>query len=176
MPRHRILALIAPPATVAPPQLVITSLSTPSATAGEPPFTLVVNGGGFASSNVVPWDGGIRPATFVSSMQLTAGITAALIAAPGTHSGRVKQSVFASVFSDTVTFTVNAPPPVATSLSPSTVTAGAPFTLIVNGAAFFAAGVVKIDGVAQPTTFVSATQLTAAVPSGEVPKRGPVAP
>ena len=50
----------------------------------------------------------------------------------------------------------------ASSLSPSSISAGAPgFKLTVNGSNFASASVVKWNGTALPTTFVNATQLTA---------------
>ncbi len=52
-----------------------------------------------------------------------------------------------------------------TSVSPASLTTGN-FTLTVNGAGFVAGAVVSFDGVALPTTFVSATRLTA---SGTAP-------
>jgi len=66
--------------------------------------------------------------------------------------------------SNSVTFTVTAPPAVST-LSPSYTVAGGPaFTLTVNGSNFVSGDVVKWNGVAMTTAFVSATKLTAAIP------------
>ena len=52
-----------------------------SVTAGSAAFTLTVNGSGFGSDAVVYWNGSPRSTTFVSSGQITAGITAADVAA-----------------------------------------------------------------------------------------------
>ncbi len=62
----------------------ISSLSPASATAGGPPFTLTVNGGGYDSSSVVRWNGSNRPTTYVNPTQLQAAITAGDIASAGT--------------------------------------------------------------------------------------------
>ncbi|HET6216387.1 MAG TPA: FG-GAP-like repeat-containing protein, partial [Acidobacteriaceae bacterium] len=51
---------------------------------GGPTLTLTVNGTGFASSSVVNWNGIPLQTTFVSGSQLTATISAADIANPGT--------------------------------------------------------------------------------------------
>ena len=65
---------------------VINSLEPSSATAGDPAFTLTVNGSDFIDGSVVQWDGSDRTTTFVSSSQLTADITATDIATDGTAS------------------------------------------------------------------------------------------
>jgi len=63
--------------------------------------------------------------------------------------------------------------PVITSLSPSSAIAGsAPFTLTVNGNNFVASSVVRWNGSSRPTTFVSATQLTASIASADVATTG----
>ena len=51
------------------------------------------------------------------------------------------------------------------SIQPSTAAAGAGFTLTVNGNGFTASSVVKWNGATQPTTPVSANQLTATIPA-----------
>src|SRR6202040_2233467 len=58
-------------------------------------------------------------------------------------------------------------------LSPSSATAGgAAFTLTVNGTGFVSTSVVKFNGAARTTTFVSATQLTAAVTAADIATAG----
>ncbi|WP_263366365.1 beta strand repeat-containing protein [Edaphobacter bradus] len=57
-------------------------------------------------------------------------------------------------------------PATVTSVSPTSVTVGAAATTItVTGSNFISTSVVQIAGVSEPTTFVSATQLQASVPS-----------
>jgi hypothetical protein len=69
--------------------------------------------------------------------------------------------------SDTVT------PPALTSLSPNTATAsGAAFTLTVNGSNFVSGATVIWNGAARTTTFVSATQVTAAIPASDIAAAG----
>lgn len=62
----------------------IASISPTSTTAGDPGFTLTVNGANFTSSSAVTWGGSTKATTFVSSTQLTASILAGDIAASGT--------------------------------------------------------------------------------------------
>jgi DNA-binding beta-propeller fold protein YncE len=61
------------------------------------------------------------------------------------------------------------PVPTITTISPnSAVGNGAPFTLTVNGANFVAGSMVNFGGTARTTSFVSATQLTAAIPAAAI--------
>ena len=63
---------------------------TPAAKrAGDPDFTLTVNGGGFVDGSIVQWNGSNRTTTFVDSTQLTAAISKTDIASPGTIPIRV---------------------------------------------------------------------------------------
>jgi len=63
--------------------------------------------------------------------------------------------------------------PTITSLSPaSAVVGGQGFTLTVNGTGFTASSVVQVGGSNRTTTFVSATQLTAAIPASDIASPG----
>ncbi len=61
------------------------------------------------------------------------------------------------------------PTPTITAISPnSAVAGGAAFTLTINGTNFVAASMVNFGGTARTTTFVSATQLAAAIPAAAI--------
>lgn len=62
--------------TVHPPP-VLTSLDPSAAPLGSPNFTLHVRGTGFAGDDVIRWNGGVEPTTFVSSEELTTGVNMA---------------------------------------------------------------------------------------------------
>jgi len=63
--------------------------------------------------------------------------------------------------------------PAITSISPNTsVAGGAAFTLTINGTNFVAASMVNFGGSAAATTFVSSTQLTAAIPAASIVSTG----
>ncbi|MCS6881536.1 MAG: IPT/TIG domain-containing protein [Chloroflexaceae bacterium] len=161
--------------TINNPAPAITSLSPASATAGGPAFTLTVTGSNFVNGAVVRWNDTDRPTTFVSATQLTAQIPASDIAAAGTASITVVNPAPGGGTSNSVTFTINAsnPVPAITSLSPATVTAGGPaFTLTVTGSNFVNGAVVRWNGADRPTTFVSATQLTAQIPASDIAAAG----
>jgi len=151
--------------------LTITSLSPNTATAGQPGFTLTVNGTGFVSGAVVQWNSTALTTTFVSATQLTAPVAASLVAAAGSATITVTEN---GVTSANATFTINTGPAI-TSLIPSSATVGqASFTLTVNGTGFVSGAVVQWNSTALTTTFVSATQLTAPVAAGLVATAGSV--
>src|SRR5437867_1181018 len=65
------------------------------------------------------------------------------------------------------------PVPVLGALSPSSATAGgAAFTLTVNGTNFVASSIVRWNGSNRTTTFVSGTELRAAIPAGDITTAG----
>ena len=148
----------------APPPPAITSLSPASATAGGAALTIVINGTNFFSGAAAKWNANALTTTFVNGTQVKASVPASLIASPGTASLTVTT---ASGASTGTAFTVNAPPPpTVTSLSPSSATTGgAAFTIVITGTNFFSGAAAMWNGSALTTTFVSATQVKAAVPA-----------
>jgi hypothetical protein len=65
------------------------------------------------------------------------------------------------------------PVPTVTSVAPATASAGgAAFTLTVNGTNFTAGSVVQWNGSSRTTTFVSASQITAAITAGDIAATG----
>ena len=61
--------------------------------------------------------------------------------------------------------------PAVTSISPTSIPAGSSaLTLTVNGSGFVSSSVVQVNGNAETTTYVSATQLTATVPASQITK------
>src|SRR5579859_8008120 len=67
----------------------ISSITPSTVAAGSATFTLTVNGTNFISGTQILWDGAALTTTVVSNSQLTAQVTAAQIANPGTVSIRV---------------------------------------------------------------------------------------
>ncbi len=153
------------------------NLSPSQETAGGSAFTLTVNGSNFVNGAAVRWNGSNRTTTFVSSTQLTAAITATDIASQGSATVTVFNPAPGGGTSGNLTFTINAVPnnpvPTAGNLSPSQATAGgAAFTLTVNGANFVNGATVRWNGSDRTTTFVSSTQLTAAIPASDIVSQG----
>ena len=146
---------------------VINTLSPPDIAAGSAAITLTVTGTGFVSGSVVQWNGTALTTMFVSSSQLTAMVPASDLAAPGVVDVTVMNS--AGNVSSASGFNVDAPTPIITSLSPSSVTAGGPaFTLTVNGSGFVSTSKVQWNASDRTTTFVSSAQLTASISAGDV--------
>jgi hypothetical protein len=91
--------------TLQPP--TITSMSPTSAIAGDPAFTLTVNGTNFVSGSTVNFSGNARTTTFVIATQLTAAILATDIAIAGTFNVTVTNPGGGT--SNSVSFTVLTP-------------------------------------------------------------------
>jgi uncharacterized repeat protein (TIGR03803 family) len=153
----------------APTIPTITSISPASATAGGAAFTLTVNGTNFLSTSTVNFNGNARLTSFLSATQLTAAILASDIATGGNFSVTVINPGLGGGSSNAVSFTVDNPVPTITSILPTSATAGgAAFTLTVNGTGFVSTSVASFGANARATTFVSATQLTAAISASDI--------
>ncbi len=151
----------------------VSSLSPDNTLVGGADFTLTVNGSGFISSSVIRWNGSDRTTTFVSSVQLTATVPASDIAAAGTAQVTVFTPSPGGGTSNAATFAINNPLPDVSSLTPpSLLVGGADFTLTVNGSSFIADSVVQWNGTDRTTTFVSATELQAAIPAADIAVAG----
>jgi hypothetical protein len=161
--------------TISPnPVPTTTSLSPTSAIAGGSAFTLTVNGANFVAGSVVNWNGSSRTTTYVSGAQLQAAITTADIATAGSASVTVfSPTPGGGTSSPALTFTINNPVPAIASLSPTSIIAGgSAFTLTVNGTNFVASSVVNWNGSGRTTTYVSATQLQAAITAADIATAG----
>ena len=160
-------------AAVSNPVPTITGLNPPSATPGGPAFTLTVNGTGFINSSAVRWNGSNRTTTYVSGTQLTAAITAADIATDGKADVTVFNPTPGGGASNAMSFVVGNPVPTIIGLDPSSAIPGGPaFTLTVNGAAFMNSSVVRWNGSNRTTTYVSSTQLIAAITTADIATEG----
>ena len=155
--------------TINNPAPTNSSLSPTSTIAGGPAFTLTVTGTRFVPTSMVRWNATDRPTTYVSATQLRAAIGVADIATAGTASVRVFNPTPGGGISGARTFTINNPLPATTGLSPTSATAGGPgFSLTVTGTNFVPTSVVRWNGSNRTTTYVSATQLTAAITAADI--------
>jgi uncharacterized protein (TIGR03437 family) len=128
---------------------------------------MTITGNGFIpASKVVATPDLPLTTTYVSFTQLTAAVPASAVAGAGSYAIRVTNP--GGLLSPLPqTFTVKAPTPVVSGLSPATAPAGgSDFTLTVNGSSFTSHAVVTWNGTQLTTVVVSATQLTATVPAG----------
>lgn len=151
----------------------IGGISPASAAAGGAAFTLTVNGAGFVSGTVVRFNNTDRSTTVVSSTQLTIQIAASDIAAAGIANISVFTPAPGGGASSAVDLQINNPAPTLTSISPNSKAVGnQAFLLLVNGLNFNSSSVVRFNGTARPTTFVSASQLSAQMSPADVSSAG----
>lgn len=160
---------------------MITSLSPGSVVAGSAGFTLMVSGANFTATSVVSFGKTALTTTYVSATQLTAAVPATAIAtaSPKPVSVTVGNGSSTGAPSQPAPFQILpvavAGQPTITSLAPPSAAVGGPaFTLTVNGTGYISASVVMFGQTALTTTYVSATQLTAAVPATAIAQAGPV--
>jgi len=149
--------------TVNPAAPAITSLTPSSTTAGGAGFMLTIKGTAFTPASTSAWGSVALDTIYVSPTQLTMAVPASLIVDAGTASITVTTGDGASA---PATFTIKPAPPSISGLSPSLVMAGgAAFTMTISGEYFTSAATVRWGSTALATTYVSATELTAAVPA-----------
>jgi hypothetical protein len=161
--------------TVNNPAPTLTSIAPDSITAGGSAFTLTLNGTGFVSGSVVKWNTTLLSTTYVSATKLTAPIPAT-DSTPGTVSVTVVNATPGGGTSNAETFTINNPVPILTTLSPNNAThGGSAFTMTVNGYNFVEGAVVKWNGTALTTTYLSGSQLQVTVPSTDIATAGSAA-
>ncbi len=162
------------------PVPAITTLFPNTKPEGDPDFTLTVNGYTYTpflkGLSTVLWNGSPRTTTFQRASQLTAAITAADLLVAGPVKVTVENPGSGGGISNEVIFTVTRtnPFPTITTLSPATRPAGGPdFTLMVDGSNFVdQSSVVRWNGIARPTTFLSDSQLTADIPAADLAAMG----
>jgi trimeric autotransporter adhesin len=158
----------------------ITSLSASTTSANSTPscgvssLTLTVNGTNFVNGLVVNWNGSPRATTFVSATQLTAAISAADTAFPGSVGVTVSSP---TAISNTSPFTLTAPgtlpAPSIASLTPADATAGNPaFLLGINGSGWVPCTVLQWNGSGRTTLFVGTTGGAAAISAADIASAG----
>ncbi|MGH9842940.1 MAG: IPT/TIG domain-containing protein, partial [Blastocatellia bacterium] len=159
---------------VVPPNPVpaVSAINPNTAAEGGAGFTATVNGSNFVNGSVVRWDGQNRQTVYVSATQLTAQVLANDLIGAGVAAVTVFNPTPGGGVSNPVNFTITStqnPQPALTNITPSTTQAGAvAFTMAATGNNFVTASKVLWNGADLATTYVSATQLTAAVPANLV--------
>ena len=149
----------------------LTSINPTTVSKGGAAFTLTATGTNFTANSVIAVSGVNRTTTFVSSTQLTTQISAADIASVGILSVLVVTPGGGT--STAQSLTINNPAPALTAINPTSVVIGsADFTLTLTGSNFTSSSVVRWNGVARTTTFVSSTQLTTLIKATEIVSSG----
>ncbi|MBH8557764.1 T9SS type A sorting domain-containing protein [Hymenobacter negativus] len=141
---------------------VITNIAPASGQTGTP---VTITGTNFTGVKAVTLNGAaITGYTVVNASTITFNVPT------GATSGTITVTTPLGTATSPGTFTVlpDNPAPTISSLSPSSVTAGAAAqTLTVNGTNFIASSVVNFNNTARTTTYVSATQLTIQLTAGD---------
>ncbi len=164
------------------PDPYITSVDPTQKTAGDPAFTLTVNGGAFATGAlpaVVKWNGQalVTTASVVNpTAVLTAVVPADLIATPGTALITVGNPLIggAGTTSSAMNFTISKAPPVLTGLAPATTWAKlvTPPAVVLGGSGFVSGATAVVGGAARAATFVSTTQLSVQLTAADIATAG----
>lgn len=154
----------------------INGLNPSAAAADSPGFTLTVNGSNFTPSSVVEWQGSPLATTYSSPNVLTAVVTTADLATPGSVPVTVAVSAGSQAVSSPQSFLVQPLAALAIdSISPTTVYAGGPaFYLTVLGQGFTASSAVQWNGSARTTTYVSTSELLAQIQASDIAAAGTV--
>ncbi|MGH9727732.1 MAG: IPT/TIG domain-containing protein, partial [Candidatus Acidiferrales bacterium] len=112
------------------PASALTGISPVSTTAGTVGFTLTLNGVGFPASPVVNFGSTALTVLSATSTQITATVPSAAVA------GSAAVPVSVSGAQNSLNFSVEAPLPALTSISPTTANTGANVTLTITGSNF----------------------------------------
>jgi hypothetical protein len=140
----------------------LTSLEPFMAPLNSPSFTLEIEGRDMISGTVLLWNGAPLPTTVVNSEQISATIGLAQLNSAATVT--VKTRTPDNFESNALPFVVMAQPPAIQSITPASLPASSPATILtVNGQNFSADAQVLWNGVPVPTTFVNAGRVTAQI-------------
>jgi uncharacterized protein (TIGR03437 family) len=159
--------------TVTPGRPLIGALLPSSATAGGPAFSLTVFGDHFVPESIAKWNGSALTTTYISATELSAAVSASLIAAPGV--GGITVANPGGLVSDNTNLLINAGRAALLSLTPQSAVSGGPaFTLAVFGSGFLPTSKVLWNGTQLDTTYIRATDLTASVPASLIAAPGTI--
>ena len=141
--------------------------------AGTGATQLTVNGTNFESDTTVQVGGVADVTTYVSSTKVVATLTATQLVSGGQLTVIVLNGSVSSGSGTPVNFEVDNPAPVISSVSPAGVAAGATSPVIsVAGTGFVPTTVIKVNGNARTTTYVSGTQVNVTLSDADVASAG----
>jgi hypothetical protein len=152
---------------------VIASISPDSTNLNAKPPLITITGSNFVVGDVVTWNGQSRAAgsAYLDQNDMTIQPTADDMAFAGNASISVSDSGLVNA-SPSVDFAVDrssAPSPSVSSLSPSSVTAGAPdLQVLVRGSGFVANSTVLWNSIPVATAYLSGSQLMALIPAADL--------
>ncbi|MCK6545783.1 hypothetical protein L6R52_07940 [Myxococcota bacterium] len=144
--------------SVVPAVATLLALSPASIPVGSSPQPLTIDGADFAAGALVDIDGVAYTPASVAADRVVVMLGASLLAEHGVHFVSVVNPTAGA--SNALALELTYPAPVALTLSPDRVAAGATATLLVNGRDFTPDSVILVDGVARATTFNASYQLS----------------
>ena len=149
------------------------TLSQATLSAGAGATMLTLTGSGYRPNSTARVNGADRVTTFITATELKVNLLASDVA----NGATLKLTVFTPEpgggTSPEATLTINNPVPTLTNISPNSAFKGDPaFTLTITGTNFVPGSVVRWNGADRTTTFVSSTQLTAALPATDLASDG----
>ncbi|MGH7481408.1 MAG: YncE family protein [Longimicrobiales bacterium] len=155
------------------PQPTLASMAPSTLVAGASDATLTLTGTGFVPESKVMLGISEKTPTYVSSSELSVTLSAADLAAARIVDVTVVNAAPGGGTSAARTLTVNAPIPTVASLNPAQTTAGQDsFVVHVIGTGFIGNSVVHFEGSARATRWISATELVATLPAGDLSLAG----
>ncbi len=144
----------------------ITSVTPTSASAGGAALTIDVKGSGFVAASTLQWNATALSTTYISATELSASLPASDLATGTTAEVTVVNTGSGGGTSPAAPFVVNNPQPVLASINPVNAPAGAgALSLDMIGSGFVPSSVVTWNNVPLATTFVSGTEVKAALPA-----------
>lgn len=155
------------------PAPTLSSLGTTQTEAGLPQLTLRVTGTGFLSTSVGRVNEAPRPTTYINSTTLDVVVQEGDLSTAGTLGITVVNPAPGGGTSASLSLQVVNGAPVLLELPSRGASAGRPgFSLTVHGRGFTSASVVRWNGTARPTQYVSGRRLVAEISSGDVASPG----
>lgn len=136
---------------------------------GDPQFNLIVNGSSFLPSSKVRWNNEPRETRFISSERLEAALSSADVELPRNNTVTVVNTQPGGGISNVAEFIVSNAKPEIESISPDKIPSGSSaLTLTVKGKGFYSGSMVKWNGEARPTRYVSGFVLEVDIPASDI--------
>jgi hypothetical protein len=155
------------------PVPTLSALAPATVVAGADSQVVRLTGTGFVRGSVVRVNGAARTARRTSPTEMELVLRAADLAQAGPLAISVSNGTPGGGVSGALSFVVQNPAPVAQAISPSQAFVGSNSLVVrVTGSGFVAGSVVQFEGGTRPTRHISATELEAVLPAGDLLEAG----
>ena len=158
-----------PPASTPNPLPAVTEINPSSVIAGSTDTAISITGTGFISGSTAQWNGATLATTYSSATKLSATLPANDIATASVAKLTVVNPAPGGGTSASVNFSIDNAAPAIASITPASVLAGSGDTsLDIIGSGFVPSTSIGWNGLPLVTTFVSASEVRAALPSADL--------